>query len=432
MALALGTNVGFVTVAPTADPAGSNTTIDGSSVVVKDTSPTNALRITQIGWYRGAGTNTANFEVGLYSDLLGIATTRLFVDNTNSSAAGGWITTAVDWAISGSTAYWLGLQMDAHTGSSSVDTATSGGSGADVLTGQTALNDPYGGGLVADADGMYAIYALVELLTIAPTDVAISLSLDNATITQDHIIATQDIAISLGEDADTITQNHVITSQDVTISLGADNTTVEEDVPPVEISPADIALSLTIDNATITQNHLFSPDDIVFSLTQDNDTIAQNHVMATTDIGLGLSVDATTIAQNHILTTADLAISLAMDNDTILQDHLLVTQDALLGLATDNTTIEEQDNNITIITADVVVGLALDTTTIEQNHILTPSDVAISLILPSVLTIEVYETEPYRLLRDSRTPRPQRVMDTTLNKQFSLPTRSPRSNNFHR
>ncbi len=164
MALALGTNVGFVTTAPTADPAGANTTIDGSSVVVKHTTPSDALRITQIGWYRGSGTNTANFEIALYSESAGVAATRLFVDATNSSSAGGWITVAVDWAVSPSTAYWLGLQMDAHTGSSTVDSATSGGSGTDVLTSQTTLNNPYGGGAVADADGMYAIYALLELM----------------------------------------------------------------------------------------------------------------------------------------------------------------------------------------------------------------------------------------------------------------------------
>lgn len=166
MALALGTNVGFVSTAPSTDPAGGDTTIDGSSVVVKDTSPSNAVKITEIGWYRGSGTNTANFEIALYSDSAGVADARLYVDNTNSSSSGGWITVAVDWAISPSTAYWLGLQMDAHTGSSTVDSATSGGSGTDVRTSQTTLNNPYGGGAVADADGMYAIYALYQT---APT-----------------------------------------------------------------------------------------------------------------------------------------------------------------------------------------------------------------------------------------------------------------------
>src|SRR3989304_4494715 len=99
MALVLGTNSGFVTVAPTADPAGSNTTIDGSSVVTKHTTPAGARKITSIGWYRGAGTNTANFEIALYADAAGVAGARLFVDNTNSSNQGGWITTTVNWDI---------------------------------------------------------------------------------------------------------------------------------------------------------------------------------------------------------------------------------------------------------------------------------------------------------------------------------------------
>jgi len=134
-------------------------------VVVKDTSPATAEKITEIGWYRGAGTNTSNFEVALYAESAGVAATRLFVDATNSSNVQGWIRTAVDWQISGSTAYWLGLQMDAHSGSSSVDAAASGGSGTDLLTSQTTLANPYGGGAVADADGMYAIYALWITLT---------------------------------------------------------------------------------------------------------------------------------------------------------------------------------------------------------------------------------------------------------------------------
>ncbi len=162
MAVVLGTDSGFVTVTPTVDPNGTGVTIDGSSVVTKDTSPSTAVKIVEVGWYRGSGTNTANWEIGLYAEASSVAATLLFVDATNSSAAGGWLSVAVDWAISGSTAYWLGLQMDSHSGSSTVDSAASGGAGSDVMTGQTALNDPYGGGAVADADGMYAIYAKWE------------------------------------------------------------------------------------------------------------------------------------------------------------------------------------------------------------------------------------------------------------------------------
>jgi len=149
MAVVLGTSSGFVLVAPTADPTGTSTTIDGSSVVTKHTSSAGAVKITEIGWYRAAGTNGANFEVALYADAAGVAGARLYVDATNSDTAGGWVRVTVDWAISASTAYWLGLQMDGHSGSSGVDRADSGGAGSDILASQTTLNDPYGGGAVA-------------------------------------------------------------------------------------------------------------------------------------------------------------------------------------------------------------------------------------------------------------------------------------------
>jgi len=164
VAVVLGTNSGFVTVAPTADPAGTDTVIDGSSVVTKHTSPSTRGKIIEVGWYRGSGTNTANFEVALYSESGGAAATRLFASQTNSSGSAGWIRVTVNWPFTASTAYWLGLQMDAHSGSSNVDTATSGGAGSDVQTSQTTLNDPYGGGAVAQAAGMYAVYALYVIL----------------------------------------------------------------------------------------------------------------------------------------------------------------------------------------------------------------------------------------------------------------------------
>lgn len=183
MAVVLGTSSGFVTAAPSADPNGTGVTIDGSSVVTKDTSPANSVLITSVGWYRATGTNAANWEIALYSESAGVASTRLSVDATNSNAASGWLTAAVSWAITPNTAYWLAVQMDAHTGSSTIDSAASGGAGSDVLTSQTTLNDPYGGGAVADADGMYAIYALVAVISAAVTGTA------TASINEDDVVA---------------------------------------------------------------------------------------------------------------------------------------------------------------------------------------------------------------------------------------------------
>lgn len=191
MAVVLGTSSGFVTVAPTVDPNGTGVTIDGSSVVTKDTSPSTAVRIVEIGWYRATGTNAANWEIGLYAESGGVAATRLFVDATNSSGSSGWLAVTVDWTITGNTAYWLAVQMDSHSGSSTIDSAASGGAGSDIIVGATTLPDPYGGGAVADADGMYAIYAIWQAAatdhTVGPND-SLALS-DAAAIGQGKAVA---------------------------------------------------------------------------------------------------------------------------------------------------------------------------------------------------------------------------------------------------
>jgi hypothetical protein len=165
VAIVLGTSSGFVTTAPTADPTGSSAfVIDGLSTVTKDTSPANPVRIIEIGWWRDAGTDAANWEIGLYSEAAGVADALLEVDRTNSTTTTGWTRKTVNWSISTSTAYWLALQMDAHTGNSSVDIQSTGGVGRDAISGATTLNNPYGGGVVANAVGMVALYALVQPL----------------------------------------------------------------------------------------------------------------------------------------------------------------------------------------------------------------------------------------------------------------------------
>lgn len=183
MALTLNTNVGFVTTAPTADPVGSNTTSDGSAFVVKDTAPAGAVKITAVGWYKGSGSTSSNTQVGLYAadgaTVPGEAGTRLQVtSDQGSGTSAGWINfTGLNWPVTAGTAYWLGMQQDSHTGSSTIDSATSGGSGIDSRSSQTALPNPFGGGALADADGMYAIYAVYQK---APT-VALSSPADSAT-----------------------------------------------------------------------------------------------------------------------------------------------------------------------------------------------------------------------------------------------------------
>lgn len=167
MALVLGTNSGFVTVAPTSDPASAGTDLmDNRKVVTHATSPSTAVKITEIGWWCSVATEEANFEVGLYAadgaTVPGEAGTRLFVDDTNAKGTGaGWKTVSVDWTISPSTDYWLAVQLDNTATETRIDSRGSNGGGSDNASG-TTLTDPFGGGSILSSESMLAIYAVWE------------------------------------------------------------------------------------------------------------------------------------------------------------------------------------------------------------------------------------------------------------------------------
>ena len=172
MALVLGTNCGFVTVAPTGYPAaGGGTTADGRKMVFKDTSPATAIKVIEMGWRTGDATEVANFEVGLYAadGASGEAGTRLYVDDTNAKGTtSGWkVVTGLDWGISPSTIYWLAVQLDDTATSTYINRESSGGAGYDIAT-DTTLTDPFGGGALSDSDGILAIYAVYEAAPPAP------------------------------------------------------------------------------------------------------------------------------------------------------------------------------------------------------------------------------------------------------------------------
>lgn len=168
MAVVLGTNSGFVTVAPTTDPEGTNAGLDTFSDVTKHTSPATAVKITEIGWWCDTASEEANFEVGLYAAdgavVPGEAGTLLHVSRTNAKGTGaGWkVVTGLNWAISENTAYWIGIQLDNTATTTNYNYASSGGAGEDFKGGQTTLSDPYGGGTISDTNAMTATYAVWE------------------------------------------------------------------------------------------------------------------------------------------------------------------------------------------------------------------------------------------------------------------------------
>ena len=171
MALVYGTNIGFLTTAPTTDPSGSSTlTVDGASFVLKHTSPSTAGMITEIGWWCDTATSEINFEVGLYAAngtvVPGEAGTLLSVSRTNAKGTtAGWkVVSGLNWSISPDTVYWIGLQVG-NTDTTAIDIEASGGNGFDRKPSQTTLTNPFSSGALQDADGMVAIYAVWAAVT---------------------------------------------------------------------------------------------------------------------------------------------------------------------------------------------------------------------------------------------------------------------------
>ena len=166
MAVVIGTNSGFVTVAPSADPAGASSgNVDNRAVVTHDTSPAGTNVITEIGWWCDTATQESNFEVGLYAADGAVvpneAGTLLFSDTTNAKGTGaGWkVVSGLNWAISASTAYWIGIQLDNTATQTQSDFGT--GTGRDFVT-ATTLPDPFGGGALANGSQCAAFYAKYE------------------------------------------------------------------------------------------------------------------------------------------------------------------------------------------------------------------------------------------------------------------------------
>jgi len=163
MALVLGTNCGFVSSAPTVDPAeGSTVIVDWKQFSIKDTSPSGDYRITEIGWWCDSATKESNFEVGLYSDNSGEPDERLFVDTVNAKGTtAGWKTASVNWTLDSSTTYWIAIQLDnTSTATRTNIGAASSGEYRDRNI-RSDLSDPWGTS-GTDLDRLGAIYAVYE------------------------------------------------------------------------------------------------------------------------------------------------------------------------------------------------------------------------------------------------------------------------------
>lgn len=164
MAVALGTNAGFVSAAPSADPSGTDANIDTIAFVQKTTSPAGANSVTSMGWWCDNATEEADFDVGLYShDAVNDYANVLLASAANQAkgTTAGWKTASVAYDLSESTTYWVAAQLDdtatATTTNRSTTTDRFGYRGA-----SNALPNPFGSGSGYADTRTYAIYALYE------------------------------------------------------------------------------------------------------------------------------------------------------------------------------------------------------------------------------------------------------------------------------
>lgn len=159
MAIVLGTNSGFVTVAPSADPDGATTNqVDTLWYLAKFTAPANGT-VTEIGWYNPNATEEANFTVAISEDVAGKPEHVLAVSAATAKGTGaGW--KKVDGftqAIVSGTAYWLGVcQLDTTT-QTNIDINATGGTA--LYNSGTSIPNPYVSGGV-DLTYLMALYAL--------------------------------------------------------------------------------------------------------------------------------------------------------------------------------------------------------------------------------------------------------------------------------
>lgn len=164
MGLVIGTNCGFVTVAPTDDPGLTTFIIESYAAANKHIAPTGAIKVTEIGWWCETIGPNANSDVGIYDhnsgdnnpeNLLGSAT-------ISTGTETGWKrATGLNIPITAGNTYWIAIQCDNVGNGISVDFSNDGVTKLDYKgSGETALTDPWGvtGGTITYLQAAYAVY----------------------------------------------------------------------------------------------------------------------------------------------------------------------------------------------------------------------------------------------------------------------------------
>ena len=167
MAVVKGTNAGFVTVAPSADPSGTVTTFKGYMKATKLVAPAGALKITEVGFWSDNCNTTTDWAMGLYSHDAGNdkPDARLYLVDTEQltdADDGVWKSVAVDWDITAGTTYWLAGEVDSAGGTVNHNYSAAGGERYSVSGegGATALPATWDAGSIEAENNIFDLYAV--------------------------------------------------------------------------------------------------------------------------------------------------------------------------------------------------------------------------------------------------------------------------------
>lgn len=206
MAVTMGTNAGFVTVAPTDDPNGAygDVSIDDNKRALKVTVPSNATKITELGWWCGSESGESNFEIGIFDDNSSSPNNLISKSDTNAKGTTiGWKRVTglnIDISSYQNAVVWLGVQVDDTTIPTAIDRESSLGEQYNYnLGGITTLSDPWGAS-TPFADVILPIYAVYESGTDYSQTTSESLSISDSTqkTTSKGITEAVSVSDSLG------------------------------------------------------------------------------------------------------------------------------------------------------------------------------------------------------------------------------------------
>ena len=174
-ALVLGTNCGFVTVAPTVDPDGYSTaTLSDYALALKDVAPETAIRVKEIGFWNQAESGASTVQVGIYTNDAPNSEPQALVGYVEvaKDTTVGWQSVIVDIAITEGVIYWIAVQCDFTDPTAFGDLGAADVGVARKGTGETELEADWGASNWKSGLYSYPFYAVWDWEAEAPSNTA--------------------------------------------------------------------------------------------------------------------------------------------------------------------------------------------------------------------------------------------------------------------